>query len=687
MNKQCQGVFHRITARTCFFILLFFSAGRNGNSQINDSLISVLQDEIIISGLKYSALNTWSAYRDSVNASDKFSQNFDILLNRQPGVVSYNSENPAQDIRVSVRGFGARAAFGIRGIKVYFDGIPLTSPDGTTQLDELSLFTLHQTELIRSNFSARLGNAGGGALSFKTEPYFSGLTSRLRVNNTGGYDAGLTWGYEDTRVSNLFTLNHHVFEGQREHAKGRNTVVYNKTRWFVNDSWMLESFLNLYHSPRGQDPGSLTASAFQIKPLSANPSNVEFNAGEEVSGINIALKSSNQWNKNHALYTTVFGKQRDFTGRLPFRNGGIVELRRHFYGFHSTYEYTRSANETFSLGTGTENQSDGRKRFANNQGEKGNSDLDQNESVQNIFIFQQWQKEYRSWGLHQLTRFDYFRFAVLDNAKADGLQNGNNEFFNIQAAAGVFYLPVKQWKSYINIGTGFETPTLNEYSNNPTNTGGFNQDLTPERSLQVEWGNTLDLRKNLRFSSSFYWIDLQNMITGYEIDSFPGRTFYRNSSRARRAGIETMVSWDVSRHFTVNMQYFFAQYTFLRHTVNGIDNAGNFIPLTPRQRWTVQINHAIKNMLQYNLQWTYQSSVFVNDENTVRVKPQSNLQCTITTGPKLFKNGQFGISFYNLFNLSTYSNIRANAAGGRYYEAASPIGGALFFQYRFQKQK
>ena len=687
MNKQFQSVIHRIPVRTCFFIFLFFSAGRNGKCQTNDSLITILQDEIIISGLKYSVLNTWSAYRDSVNASDKFSQNFDILLNRLPAVVSYNNENPAQDVRISVRGFGARSAFGLRGIKVYLDGIPMTSPDGTTQLDEMSLFSLHQTELIRSNFSSRLGNAGGGALSFKTEPYFTGLGTRLRANNSGGYDAGITWGDKNNSVSNLLTVNHHVLAGQREHARGQNSVLYNKTRWSVSDHWILESFLNIYHSPEGEDPGSLTRASFENNALCANRNNLAFNAGEAVSGVNAAVKSSWQKGKNHTLYNTLFYKQRDFTGRLPFRNGGIVDVNRHFYGLHSTYEYAKSSDQSLTFGTGIEWQSDDRERFENNYGVRGNADLNQNESVSNVFLFQQWQKEFTSWGFHQMSRFDYFRFSVNDFFTSDGVQNGQNQFSNLQAAAGLFYIPFKPWKSYVNLGTGFETPTLNEYSNNPENTGGFNQQLSPERSLQVEWGNTLDLSKTLRISSSLYWIDLQNMITGYEIDSFPGRTFYRNSSRARRTGLETMINWEISPSFSLSSQYVWSRHTFTNHTINGVNYSGKVIPLSPEHRWTLQWMHNIYDMVQYNLWWSYQSSFFADDANAVRIDPQSYLQCTVSTGTRVFKKVQAGFALYNLFNLTRYSNIRANAAGGRYYEAASPIAGALFVQYRFQKQK
>lgn len=665
--------------------ICFFSGFHSVISQQIDTVIHFQSDEIIFQGIRYSDKFTWSAVKDSISMQDAFSQNVDILLNRQPGLISQNSENPAQDLRISVRGFGARSAFGIRGIKVYFDGIPMTSPDGTSQLDELSLFTLHQIELIRSNFSARLGNAGGGALSFTSEPYFSGISSKMRLNNTGGYDGGITLGYAGQKVSNLLSVNHHVFRGQREHSRGQNTVVYNKTRWNISDKWLVESFLNYYYSPVGQDPGSLNDNAFRKNPLAANPSAIEFNAGEEVAGYNIGIKSAYYGGSRHRLFNTVFLKQRDFTGRLPFQNGGFVDLFRRFYGLHNTYEYAISSNSVFSLGTGFDGQHDDRERFANLIGQRGDKDLDQNESVQNFFVFQQWQKQLSRWGFHQLLRFDHFTFALRDFYQPDGIQKGQKQFSNMQAATGLYWFPVKSWKTFINIGTGFETPTLNEYSNNPENTGGFNPGLSPERSVQAEWGHVITFSKNFRFSSSLYWIEVSDMISGYEIEEFPGRTFYRNSSRVRRFGMESSITYDFSRKMHVSLQHMLANHVFLDHFLNGADLSGYRVPLIPANRLTVNFQHNIKDIIGFAFQYSYQSSFFADDENNVKIAPQSNLQCTFNTGKKVSKYAVIGISLYNLFNLTTYSNIRANAAGSRYYEAASPTGGALFLQYRFQK--
>jgi len=67
-----------------------------------------------------------------------------------PGLFSLNANNYAQDLRISIRGFGARAAFGIRGVKIVVDGIPETTPDGQGQIDNLNVGIVERLEVTRS---------------------------------------------------------------------------------------------------------------------------------------------------------------------------------------------------------------------------------------------------------------------------------------------------------------------------------------------------------------------------------------------------------------------------------------------------------------------------------------------------------------------------------------------------------
>lgn len=137
----------------------------------SDSTIKVQMEEILLSDIRSDGQLPWSYTKQKATEIDKFQNNVRNLMDRQAGIQSFNGENFAQDVRIAIRGYGSRSAFGIRGIRIYQDGLPLTSPDGTSQLDEISIFDVESVDIVRSGIAARLGNAGGGALSLRLNSF------------------------------------------------------------------------------------------------------------------------------------------------------------------------------------------------------------------------------------------------------------------------------------------------------------------------------------------------------------------------------------------------------------------------------------------------------------------------------------------------------------------------------------
>src|SRR5690606_25448522 len=205
-----------------------------------DSVLQFTHENILF--VKPSLSNHTPAFTltDTLAVSEKFLPDFDVVLHKLPGIFCLNSENKAQDLRINIRGYGSRAAFGIRGIKMYLDGIPLTSPDGTTQIDELSLFMLDQTQISTTNTSSILGNGGGGLMQFKSLPYEEGLGFFAKTNTYGSYDAGMQGGFSQGKGKHVFMLSHHRFQSLRQYAGGRNTILYNKNRWQLSPKWSVE---------------------------------------------------------------------------------------------------------------------------------------------------------------------------------------------------------------------------------------------------------------------------------------------------------------------------------------------------------------------------------------------------------------------------------------------------------------
>ncbi|MFZ1705609.1 MAG: TonB-dependent receptor [Saprospiraceae bacterium] len=663
------------------FWLLLISDNICGQS--TDSLLYFTADEMVF---KYATNKPWSTYNDTFTVSENFVSSIDLLFNILPGVTALNGENSAQDVRLSMRGFGARSTFGIRGIKLYLDGIPLTTADGTTQVDEMSTYLFHDAEIVKSNMSARLGNASGGALSFKSPPYLQGHQLYTRMHTLGAYDIGFRIGHSNQKAGNQFNLSHQFFTSKRALSSSQNTVIYNKSFYYPNEVWLLETIVHGYYSPLGQDPGSLTLNEFNINPYQANQRNILYNAGEEVKGFNIAIKSTYDFKKNRKLNSSIFYKARDFLGRLPIQSGGIIDLLRHVSSFQNTFDQILSDRQSFSIGQGFEWQKDGRKRFNNLNGDVGNFELDQKESVRNTYLFQQYRFTSKKISLHQLLRFDHYNFSLKDQFFLDGTQDGRINFSNLQGGLGVNFPIGENWSSFINVGTAFETPTMNEFTNIPGGYVGLNKNLKPERSFQVEWGNYLEINHNILLSSTLYGINIRDLITAYEVDNIPGQTFYRNASQTKRFGLEMMAKIRFTKHLLVTIQYDYSYFKYKNFFINSVDYSNNFQTLTPKNRLVAQAHYSWKNYFESEIFVSYQSPMYLNDLNTIQSPSMSSIQWSISSGNLLSKSFTFGLYFNNLFNLAKYSNFRVNAAQNRFYEAASPPGASLFVVYRCNKK-
>jgi iron complex outermembrane receptor protein len=655
-------------------------------SQNQDTFLYITGDEIIFKEFKNENKKPWNVKRDTVEPIDIFQSNFDKLFNRLPGVLAINGENTAQDIRISMRGFGSRSAFGIRGIKMYLDGIPLTTPDGTTQTDELSIFNISAVSVLSSALSAHSGNSGGGTISLYTEPFEKKISVFSRINTLGAHDLAFQSGFSIKNVKNQISLFHHHFKSKRDHSFGLNSVLYNKTSFFIGKNLYSEVIIHGYYSPVGKDPGSLNRQDFENSPYQANPRNLQYNAGEKVNGINISLKTHFCPNQNLNLYSTIYHKTRDFEGYLPFRAGGITDLNRNVTGILNYLDYQGQKNLTFSFGQNFELQSDHRKRFANNEGIKGITDLHQKENVINFSLFQKLKFYTGAWSFYQLLRQDFYRYNLSDLFVADGLQDGKIWFGRVNGSVGSNYLINKNWYLFTNFATGFEVPTLNEFTNNPNQKPGFNSDLKPEKSVQCEAGTSINTQ-NYSFTSSIYLMFINDLITGFELEETPGRTYYKNASKMKRRGLELKGEYHFSSFLSFALLYDYSNFIFSKNTSQNTMTKGNSQPLIPKHKLVFISNISLKSCFTFSTHFVFQNPIPLNDENSEFSTSLWNINFSLSSGKRISRNVSFGLTTHNLFNTNPFSNFRANAASGRYFEAASPQHFSFFIRYNFLCKK
>ncbi|MDH3763525.1 MAG: TonB-dependent receptor plug domain-containing protein, partial [Gammaproteobacteria bacterium] len=258
----------------------------------------------------------------------------DESLGGVPGLFMLNRYNFAQDLRASIRGFGARSSFGIRGIKIIVDGIPETLPDGQGSVDGIDLGSASRITVIRGPASSLYGNASGGAILIESEkgPVRPFANARTSVGDFGFNNTQLKTGGESGRLNYLVNLSDTSTDGYREHSEYENTQLNGRFETTLKGGSSLLATLHHTDQPVANDPGSLTAADAELDPEQARAQNVTFDAGEALEQTRLGLLYKTSLSAGRDFEARIYNTQRDFSNKLPFQNGGAVTLDRSFTG-------------------------------------------------------------------------------------------------------------------------------------------------------------------------------------------------------------------------------------------------------------------------------------------------------------------------------------------------------------------
>ena len=597
----------------------------------------------------------------------------DEALAGVPGLYMQNRYNMAQDLRISLRGFGARSAFGIRGIKIIVDGIPETLPDGQAGVDSIDLGSAKSIQVIRGPSSSLYGNASGGVIVIESEsgskPPF--IEARLAAGGLGFQKYQLKAGGKTGKLDYLLNIASQELDGYREHSASEGTLFNGRFGIQLAEDDRLTFVLNSTDQPHAQDPGGINAVQAEIDRKSARAANLIYDAGEALDQQRFGVVYQRD-RAAGSLTIRNYYVWRDFSNFLPFESGGAVDLDRFFYGFGVQYTLADVLPEEFELmiGLDIDRQDDTRKRFDNMQGHVGPLRLDQREKVDSDGAFVQSKYLFnRQWDVTAGLRYDNIKFDVTDHYLIDGDDSGRISFDQFSYSFGL-NRKLEHGVLFTAIGSSFETPTTTELAN-PDGSGGFNQSLEPQTAINYELGYKTGTEQ-LFYEIAIFHINLKNELVPYELPDSPGRTFYINAGESSRTGIETAVSWRSSSGFGIDASFTWSDFKFDRFIdENGRDFSGSRMPGVPEYFAFLSFNYENNNGFTATFETLYSGSLFANNANSVKVPDYvvSSLRATYdiqTT--KLLLQPYIGIN--NLFNAHYNSNIRINAFGGRYYEPA-----------------
>ena len=594
-------------------------------------------------------------------------------LDATPGLFALNPNNFAQDLRVSIRGFGARAAFGIRGIKVLVDGIPESTPDGQAQVDNLDLGVLESIEVVRSPASGLYGNASGGVISFTTQnptanPFWE---ARVAAGSYGFQQYQLKTGQQKGKFGYVLHGMHVRTNGYRDNSGMKNTILNGKFNFDLNDKSRLQFLANYASSPQADDPGGINLAQVLESPRIARDNNLSFMGGEEVVQSRFGLIYTNQLTSDQQLEIKTWISNRDFANRLPFGFGGIVEFDRTFTGFTANYGLNKTLfgkPYRLKVGVDLQNQADDRMRFVNENGVRGNLTLDQREEFLSFgtYLVQELSLSNQFTAMLGL-RYDVIRLRATDNFLSNDDQSGSATLDNFNPTFGVIYSASDAVNIYGNISTTFETPTLNELTNNPSGLGGFNPTLVPQEATNYEIGIKGIVNNKLRYELALFTIMVEDEIVSFELEAFPGRDFFTNAGETDRKGVEASLTYNLARGLNAYLNYTYSDFKY----ESFLSFEGNSLPGIPKHATFFALNYSRLNGLFGSLQVRNVGELFAQNNNSTII--DNFTVVNLKLGYRYNMDDWhiepfFGIN--NLFGTEYFDNIRINAFGSRFYEPA-----------------
>ena len=604
----------------------------------------------------------------------------DEALELVPGVLAQSARNFAQDTRVAIRGFGSRAGFGIRGVRILVDGIPTTLPDGQSEVDSIDLAFIDRIEVIRGPVSSLYGGSGGGTLAFETlapsdAPQIS-LGSRFGSHRTQRRHAlargrhrelGYVIGLASTRTS-----------GYRDHARAElNTALAKLERRFADGTWAELQFSGVW-KPEAQDPGGLTRAELDADRRQASPGSRRFDAEEDLNQQRLALRLRRPLGARRELELTSYHLRRDFQNRLPFSRQ--VAFERRVTG--GSLQYTDGAGPVlwiggFDLGL----QDDMRRNYQNPGGGRGPLTLEQRESVRALGAFAQGDLALPGHlNLVGGLRYDWYEFRVDDRFLSDGRDDSDRlRYRELSPRIGLRWGRSPRLQIYANYGSAFRVPTTTELA--PADgSGGFDSGIDPERTTGVEIGFKGLLGRRLVYDVALFQLRVRNALIPFEDASQPGRTFFRNAGEVRRRGVETALSALLRPGVSVRAVYTYADYRYadfdrLTRLAGGgtrvVELDGKTEPNTARHSFGAELRFDRPSGLFASLSFRYLSRMEVDDANTLS-SPATSVS-DLRVGYRLRRRGLTLTPMLGLRNWTgdRYAgSLRPNASGGRAFEPA-----------------
>ncbi|HEB5042708.1 TonB-dependent receptor PqqU [Klebsiella pneumoniae] len=638
--------------------------------------------------------------------------NLSESLGAVPGLQVQNRQNYAQDLQLSIRGFGSRSTYGVRGLRIYVDGIPATMPDGQGQTSNIDIGSVDTIEVLRGPFSALYGNSSGGVINVTsqtgTQPptveassyYGSFGTWHYGMKATGAVGDGSHAGDVDYTVStNRFTTH-----GYRDHSGARKNLANARLGVRINDVSKLTLLLNSVDI-KANDAGGLTADEWRDNPRQS-PRGDQYNTRKNTRQTQAGLRYERQLSAQDDLSVMMYAGERETTQfqsiprapqLKPSHAGGVIDLTRHYQGIDTrlTHRGELLVPVTLTAGLDYENMSERRKGYENfvmvngapQYGEQGALRRNERNLMWNVdpYLQTQWQLTDKL-SLDAGVRYSSVWFDSNDYyiTPGNGDDSGDASYHKWLPAGSLKYALTDAWNVYLSAGRGFETPTINELSYRSDNQSGLNFGLKPSTNDTVEIGSKTRIGNGL-FTAALFQTNTDNEIV---VDSSSGgRTSYKNAGKTRRQGMELGLDQQFGESWRLKAAWTWLDATYRTNVCDDASCNGNRIPGIARNMGYASFGYQPEQGWYAGSDIRYMSDIMANDENTA--KAPSWTVVGLTTGYK-WSYGRMDMDLFgridNLFDWEYVGSVIVNESNGRYYEPAPGrnYGIGLNLAWRFE---
>lgn len=638
-----------------------------------------------------------SVFRIDAPQVDTSSQvNLTEVVKGIPSLQLRNRENYAQDLQLSMRGFGARSTFGVRGIRLYVDGIPATMPDGQGQTSNIDLSSLDHVEVLTGPFSSLYGNSSGGTILTSTKEG-QGKDSIELSYSGGSHDksrAGLVLqggAKGANEPSYVISSSYFDTDGYREHSGAEKVLNNAKLSWNLNDGSKINWITN-YVKIHADDPQGLTHDQWNANPKQQVPFLKQFNVRKDIEQTQTGVTWSKPINDKNELYAMAYLGNRQVTQyqSIPKSTqdasinhaGGVIDFERDYYG--ADFRWTGKEllpNTTLSVGVTLDAMDEDRKGFENfnlvngqpSYGIKGNLRRDEDNTLWNIdpYLQASWQF-LPTWRLDTGVRYSNVHYKSKDNYLSNGDDSGKTDYSKVLPSAALSWQILPELMAYVSYAKGFETPTFTEMAYRPDGESGFNFDLTASTSDTYETG--LKSQNQLGdFTLAVFQTKTKDDIVS--AGNSNGRSTFRNADKTLREGVEFAWNKKLWRDLTATASYTYLDATFdadipALGSITQIPS-GNAIPGIAKNQAYASLTWQPSHGLYGGVDVQYMDKVYVNDTNSDAAPSYSVTSANVGYA---WVMGDWKVNSFarvdNLFDKNYAGSVIVNDGNGRYFEPA-----------------